>query len=163
MTSSQRFQSLDGLEEYEKDDILECLENINRLVDVVKTRKAKGRSTVNEERQLEIRITQLITITLSWAQRPRPTPHNPVQPHLSIDTRHLIRELNALAEHGIDCRDIDKEEGFVGRIETGVAKLADMLRSDVAKEPAKNTGDRKRVGGGMGSFELYNQDMDAGK
>ncbi|KAH0559984.1 hypothetical protein GP486_003500 [Trichoglossum hirsutum] len=161
MSSSKRFQSLDGLEEYEKDDILECLESINSLMDVMKTRKGKGRSTVNEERQLETRITQLTTIALSWAQRPRPARCNAMQPYLSIDTRRLLRELNALAEHRIDHKVVAEEESFVERIGTGVAKLADMLKSDVAKQAVKNTGDKEKVGEGMELSELYDQDMDA--
>jgi hypothetical protein len=76
---AQRFTSLDGLEEYEKDDIQINLNKVLTAMEVVEAKKAKN--------------------------RPRPSPpvpSNRTRPSLGLEARRLVRKLYIRVQDGLE-------------------------------------------------------------
>src|SRR5271168_904777 len=107
MTSkAQRFASLDGLEEYEKDDIHSYLNKLLAAMDVVEANNVKNRPITRlEQSDIDDNLQKLHHVVLGWAQRPRPSP--PVldkqrPPSLGLEARRLIRKLYIRIQDGLE-------------------------------------------------------------
>ena len=107
MTSkAQRFASLDGLEQYEKDDIHSYLNKLLAAMDVVEANNVKNRPiTRPEQSDIDDNLQKLHHVVLGWAQRPRPSP--PVldkqrPPSLGLEARRLIRKLYIRIQDGLE-------------------------------------------------------------
>ncbi len=123
------FNSTDGLEEDEKDDILQFSANIQQTMKTIKTKRIRGRPIDQETDKLDQEARQLSSLVVNWAQRPKPTLSlNPLSFDFTADGRKLLRELYHLVQSGIiDHRDDDT---FAKEVAEKTAKLVDELKRD---------------------------------
>jgi hypothetical protein len=104
-SKAQRFESLDGLEEYEKDDIHSLLNKLLAATDVVEVKKAKNwLITRFEQSDIDDNLQKLLNV-VPWNRRPRPSPPvlaNQIPPSLGPGARRLLRKIYARIQDGLE-------------------------------------------------------------
>ena len=146
MTSkAQRFASLDGLEQYEKDDIHSYLNKLLAAMDVVEAKNVKNRPITRlEQSDIDDNLQKLHHVVLGWAQRPRPSP--PVLdkqrlPSLGLEARRLIRKLYIRIQDGLEDDKVmaasTYADDLLGMVKEFINEVRiDVVQSDEVWEPS---------------------------
>lgn len=137
VNKSQRFASLDGLEEYERDDIHNYLNKLIAAVDVVDAKKAKNRPiTKSEHNDIDDNLQKLLDIVLAWGQRPRPSPRVPANqtpPSLGLEARRLLRKTQARIQDGLEDDKVMAESTYADELLGMVKEFTNELGIDVVQ------------------------------
>src|ERR1700722_8379744 len=141
----QRFASLDGLEEYEKDDIHNFLNKLLAATDVVEAKKAKNRPITRfEQSDIDDNLQKLLHIVLAWSQRPRPSPlvpDNQGSLSLELGARQLLRKLYIRVKDGLEDDKVMTASTYadelLGMMQEFINELGiDVVQSDEVWEPS---------------------------
>lgn len=123
-----KFGHPDGLEVWERDDILDAIKKIEMASDTIEKKKSQNRSSKAEETELEGCLSKLVETVLGWAQRPRQTVSK--MEVLENDVRSMIRAIFILAEEGVKDSELAASKGFSTELTTKVDQLLALLGID---------------------------------